>query len=1440
MPDYTSDSNSSFDSMLGAFFGNVSRGAFGRMGAGIETLENKFKQLGNVAQSRMGTLRAGAERFSDAVQSINRGLREQADRIRRMPRMPNPPPQTFPTGRGMPSQPKHHSYNQPRGEDGRYLPGQGRGGSGRGWGWGGGGGGPRFASRFSPGGGLGGISAFGGLGSIGVLFGGASAARGFGQFDANLATLQAEAGLNQEQRRDVTGQILDISGSTQFSSGETAELLISMVKDGIQLTDALNQVPNVLRLAVAESTDLESAWSAMRGFVQSTNSSWEDSVRLSDMMSNATSLSAAKLRDLQDVASRGLTAHSSLEAFSTEGFLAITGILKSLNISNEVIGTGMRQFGTTIARATEGGLTPNAMAALQARGIQFERGMTEVEALKEIQAGVKGMADTELKNFFHEVFGERAKKVFENIIPKVDELEEKMELIRKKGTVNEKFEIHAKSLTNQMKLLTSAGDSLVKKFVMILNEGESFGGGIGWVTGKITQFTAFMEANKDTIQAWWGNFREIMGGLFNLVATGIEKAAGFWSGLSEGEKTIGALAAVIGAFVLGPVTGLIAAGVLIIAKWGEIKDFFGKLWDGMDEPVTGFLTTVRDGTMGVINWIRRQWDEMSPYFEKIWDGISFVANNAWKVIRFAAEGAWEFIKIIWQPVSAFFKLLWQGVLLATEVAWFAVKNVVKRVVVAIEGMWNGLKAVFNWAPVQWVRGKFEALIGFFADLVGKLKAPFEDFIEFVTGVFDAIAKGIETVRGWFRRGEEGEHRLVLTVDAEQAQKEVQGVLPKVEKMAGETPKTPETLKSVDVPKTVDAQKTIEAEKKIEYYETRSVKTPAVSGQAKPKASYQDFLKERAEATRAEAQRLADAGLGKKRTLRTAPKREFTSEVNRRYTMRGAKETSAMREDNIRRFGMDRKSVARAAHAFGDRRADLSRQKLFDRLQREFPKLFEKFYAPDVEKSPVIPELVLSGDDNAFVGWTQKLLGRMERQAARLKEPTTRTALGGFDKGGITADKLMNKERDKQKALESLLKPQGTKMNVFEFPTLTAEQHGALTSVFNSGFLSLADINSAQLAVLQSIAALLGVEKIAGALEGGNVASASGTVIKQQHGTFHDDYLSHRHSQTQKQVFENLNNNVMPPAPAPSKVLQEPAVVGNETTLSSPNPPKVVQLTPAATVVEKVQSSPAVVNIASAPPNDALPSPVMNTQAQPSLVSREGNIAPVGLVDVALVSVIAGEVTLTPPPSIAANTESAAVTLAPQPSPASVVTPSTLKEATPSALPKPETDSAETVGVPKSPVIDASYQKPIERTLTPEVLVDMSPEVSVANPEISFEPLVSTELPIITAEIQGDVALHVPVISPKFEDVTAPRELQIRQEFDPRFDELAGSLKMQQPSESTSEGMTAAGETVVKTSESEKTINNTFNITIEAGERSAEELYEEIMTIAQEKMREKNF
>ena len=1040
MLDISSDANNSIDGMLGAFFGNISQRAFGRMGRQINTLENKFKQLGNVAQSRFTSMRAGADKVADAVASINRRLREQAERMRNMPKMPRPPRQTAPSG-------------TPQSGDTRGGRGRGRRG-------------PYFGGTSSGHMYAGGFGGIGGFGALGAAYGIGSIARGFGAFDANIHTLMAEAGPDIKQvggQAGLTQNILDIAGATQFSSGETAELLIAMVKDGVKLNDALSEVPNVLKLAVAESTDLATAWATTNTFVSGLNVPLSESVRLMDMMSNATSLSKLQLKDIQYIAGQSLSLYKEIAGFSEEGFLGISGILGPL-FRPERIGTGLKQLSLLLPQAASGQLAGSKNKVFQDWGVNITDAggnlLDEVSVLKEFERVFAGMSGEARNVELAKVFGTEAAPVFSALIGQSAKLAENMQAIRKKGTLDEKFAIHSEALTSKWKKLTGAGDSLIKKFVMILNEGNAFGGGIGWVTQKISQLTTFMEENKASIQAWWGNFREIMGGLFNLVATGIEKAASFWSGLGEGEKTVLAIGAVIGAFVLGPVTGLIAAGALIVAKWKPIREFFIKLWDKLDEPVLNFIKTVRDATMRVVNWIRRQWDEMSPYFAKIFKGIGFIATNAWKVIRFVASNAWEVIKVVWQPVSAFFKVLWQGVLLVTEVAWFAVKNVIKGVVIAIEAMWNGLKAVFNWAPVKAIRGGFMALVGFFADLVGKLKAPFQSLLDFVTGIFEKIANGIETVRAWFTRGDDGQMTLSVAIEE-----------PKPLKVA----LPPAPMQKTEVPP-ISSQTPSAATKQAEttYYETRAAK-PATAGVAKPKPILDDFVagleKDNKEKKKERSERQRAFGVKTSaRTMQRGEIREFAQDINHAYVtkeqlyqLKADTKKLAIKADEAHRM-----SVLVDAHALKGRSADVSRVRLFNRLQREFPKLFEQFYRTDKAKTPSIPKNVLSGDERAFSEWTEKLTGRMERLDARLKTPSTQTALGGLDRGGITADRLLNREREKKKAFETL---EATR--IIRFPKLDDAQAEMLGDVFRAGFIVLSDIQSASLSELQKQTMLMG-------------------------------------------------------------------------------------------------------------------------------------------------------------------------------------------------------------------------------------------------------------------------------------------------------------------------------------------------------------------------------
>ena len=260
----------------------------------------------------------------------------------------------------------------------------------------------------------------------------------------------------------------------------------------------------------------------------------------------------------------------------------------------------------------------------------------------------------------------------------------------------------------------------------------------------------------------------------------------------------------------------------------------------------------------------------------------------------------------------------------------------------IEGIWNGLKAVFNWSPVVFVREQFSKLVSYFReDLLPGLKAPFEEFIGFVTGIFNKIAEGIANIRNLFSRGEDGKLRFSMEVDEPDplkvalpepiTPKRVEGSLQRDETLTG----SPVGTKAADVTGPVKTEVP-------EYHQTQAVKTNAVSGLMKPTVGFQEALEKAEKAAKAD-NRLAVKILGKteKREMRA-----LGEKLDKREGYFGGRSPTRARAvaQDQRLFGADRKTIAGRAHTSEMRQApDLSRVKLFDKLESEFPRIFERFF-----------------------------------------------------------------------------------------------------------------------------------------------------------------------------------------------------------------------------------------------------------------------------------------------------------------------------------------------------------------------------------------------------------------------------------------------------------------------------------------------------------------
>ena len=97
------------------------------------------------------------------------------------------------------------------------------------------------------------------------------------------------------------------------------------------MTAELTGVSDVLKLAVAESRSLESAWAATRTLINTTGTDLANAIKLQEQMSNATSVSALNMEQLQYIAGQSLSIYKGIAAFDSADFLALSGALGGIS-----------------------------------------------------------------------------------------------------------------------------------------------------------------------------------------------------------------------------------------------------------------------------------------------------------------------------------------------------------------------------------------------------------------------------------------------------------------------------------------------------------------------------------------------------------------------------------------------------------------------------------------------------------------------------------------------------------------------------------------------------------------------------------------------------------------------------------------------------------------------------------------------------------------------------------------------------------------------------------------------------------------------------------------------------------------------------------------------------------------------------------------------------
>jgi phage-related minor tail protein len=197
--------------------------------------------------------------------------------------------------------------------------------------------------------------------------------------------------------------------------------------------------------------------------------------------------------------------------------------------------------------------------------------------------------------------------------------------------------------------------------------------------------------------------KEIPGG-FTAVAAGIGTLA-----VGVGAYTVvqwamnSALLASPITWVIVGIAALVAAIVLLVANWDTVVAWIDDVW-------TAAVDWVKESFASVGEWFTTKGEEISAFLTGLWTAITTSITLAWTLIRVWFEGLWE------------------------------------DVTGAFTRAWDFIKDLLSWTPIGMIVENWDAILGFFSDMPGRISAAVSGLWDGLTSSFKEAVNSI--IRGW--------------------------------------------------------------------------------------------------------------------------------------------------------------------------------------------------------------------------------------------------------------------------------------------------------------------------------------------------------------------------------------------------------------------------------------------------------------------------------------------------------------------------------------------------------------------------------------------------------------------------------------------------------------------------------------------------------------------
>ena len=199
-------------------------------------------------------------------------------------------------------------------------------------------------------------------GIVGFLFG--TAAQQTGEFNQVLKQIEIFGKLTSDGLVTVRSEIEAFSAATIFSSKQSADALLGLMKAGLDTTSALATLPVIGNLAQAAQLDLSAATDLVIQSIGAFGLSFSDATRIANTFVGAADISTASVDGIGQALSFVGPSAAAL-GISIEQVSAALALLNDTGITGERAGTGLRAVFDSLAAPTDA-----AAASLARLGVQ--------------------------------------------------------------------------------------------------------------------------------------------------------------------------------------------------------------------------------------------------------------------------------------------------------------------------------------------------------------------------------------------------------------------------------------------------------------------------------------------------------------------------------------------------------------------------------------------------------------------------------------------------------------------------------------------------------------------------------------------------------------------------------------------------------------------------------------------------------------------------------------------------------------------------------------------------------------------------------------------------------------------------------------------------------------------------------------------------------------